>query len=270
MNKPHRLYIFTGKGGVGKTILAKSFTRYLQKQQINAVYLTFASSALGEETTQNRLEEIDGIKHLALDLDKSAENYIEKKLGSRMVASWVIKTPFFKALVNMIPGFNYLIYLGQALELLEKDKSLVFVLDSPASGHAVTMIEATSNFGQIFGSGLVFEDTNKMLNRLNDPHYAKVVIAALPSQMSWQESIELKASLKERTPIEADIILNNCLTPLFRNKENIPYNLHEKLGFEERLIEDQKEVIKAIIPHSLQQTPEKIERDLLGSLSPLL
>jgi len=270
MNKPHRLYIFTGKGGVGKTVLAKAFTRYLQNQNINAVYLTFATSELGEVKTQNRVVEVDGIKHLALDLEKCAEGYIEKKLGSKMVASWIVKTPFFRALVNMIPGFNYLIYLGQALELLEADKSLVFVLDSPASGHAVTMIEATSNFGQIFGTGLVFEDTNKMLSRLNDPHYAKVVIAALPSQMSWQESIELKTSLGERTPISCDIVLNNSLTPLFKNQDNIPHNLQEKLSFEESLIREQKKVIKAIIPHSLQQTPEKIERDLLGSLSPLL
>ncbi|MFA7614398.1 MAG: hypothetical protein WCY48_09190, partial [Candidatus Caldatribacteriota bacterium] len=105
---------------------------------------------------------------------------------------------------------------------------------------------------------------------LNDPHYAKVVIAALPSQMSWQESIELKTSLGERTPISCDIVLNNSLTPLFKNQDNIPHNLQEKLSFEESLIREQKEVIKAIIPHSLQQTPEKIERDLLGSLSPLL
>lgn len=270
MNKPHRLYIFTGKGGVGKTILAKSFTRYLQDQNINAVYLTFATSELGEARTQNQIEEEDGIKHLALDLEKCAEGYIEKKLGSKMVASWIVKTPFFRALVNMIPGFNYLIYLGQALEFLEADKSKVFVLDSPASGHAVTMIEATGNFGQIFGTGLVFEDTSKMLSRLNDPQFAKVVIAALPSQMSWQESIELKTSLRDRTPISCDIVLNNALTPLFNNKDNIPHNLHEKLSFEESLIREQKEVIKAIIPHSLQQTPENIERDLLGSLSPLL
>src|SRR5690606_32382499 len=152
--------------------LAKAFTRYLQEQKINATYLTFATSSLGDVSGNNSFEEVDGIKHLALDLEKSAQGYIEKKLGSKMVASWIVKTPFFRALVNMIPGFNYLIYLGQTLEMAEADESLVFVLDSPASGHALTMIEATSNFGQIFGSGLVFEDTNKMLSRLNDPDYA--------------------------------------------------------------------------------------------------
>lgn len=270
MTKPYRLYIFTGKGGVGKTTLAKAFTRYLQEQKINAIYLTFATSSLGDAPANNQVEEIDGIRHLALDLEKSAQGYIEKKLGSKMVASWIVKTPFFRALVNMIPGFNYLIYLGQTLELAELDKSLVFVLDSPASGHALTMIEATSNFGQIFGTGLVFEDTKKMLSRLNDPEYAKVVIAALPTQMSWQESVELKTSLAERTPIDCEIVLNNCLTPLFNQAEDLPRNLQEKLTYEENLINEQKEVITAIIPHSLQQSSSEIERDLLGRLSPLL
>lgn len=270
MNRPHRLYIFTGKGGVGKTTLAKAFTRYLNSKQINAIYLTFNSTSLSDENTHNEIEEIDGIKELSLDLEKSAKGYIEKKLGSKMVASWIIKTPFFRALINMIPGFNYLIYLGQTLEMAEADKSLVFVLDSPASGHALTMIEATSNFGQIFGKGLIFEDTHKMLSRLNDPEYAKVIIAALPAQMSWQESLELQSSLKERTPIKSQIALNNCLSPLFAGDQDLVQNLQEKLNFEERLLQEHKDQIQAVIPHSLHHTDSEIQRDLLGSLSSLL
>ncbi len=270
MNKPHRLYIFTGKGGVGKTTLAQAFTRYLASQNFNAVYLTFATSSLGVEGSSNQIEMIDGIKQLSLDLEKSAQGYIEKKLNSAMIASWIMKTPFFRALVNMIPGFNYLIYLGQALELAERDSSLIFVLDSPASGHALTMMEATSNFGEIFGAGLVFEDTKKMLSRLNNPEYAKVVIASLPSLMSWQESMELKTSLKERSPIDCDIVLNNALTPIFKLGDELPLNLREKVKFEEQLIREQKDVIKAVIPHSMESSNLDIQRDLLGSLSTLI
>lgn len=269
MNKPHRLYIFTGKGGVGKTILAKAFTRYLISQDFNAIYLTFGSSSLDDEA-DNQIKEVEGIKELSLDLEQSAKGYIEKKLGSKMVASWIIKTPFFRALINMIPGFNYLVYLGHTLEMAEADKSLTFVLDSPASGHVLTMIEATSNFGQIFGKGLVFEDTKKMLTRLNDPEYTKVIIAALPTQMSWQESIELKSSLKERTPVKSEIILNNAISPLFAGESNLTPGLSEKLKFEEELIAQENEQIKAVIPHSLQYSDHEIQRDLLGSLSSLL
>ena len=37
----HRLYIFTGKGGVGKTSIAMAFTKYLVNKGINAKYNCF-------------------------------------------------------------------------------------------------------------------------------------------------------------------------------------------------------------------------------------
>jgi len=271
MNHLSRLYIFTGKGGVGKTTLSKAFVRYLLGQNKNAVYLTFQSQSLGENHKGTIERTVNGIKEISLDLEDSARTYIEKKLNSRMIASWIVKTPFFRALINMVPGFTYLIYLGKVLEMGVNDPSLIVVLDAPASGHALTMVESTTNFKQIFESGIIFEDTGKMLALLNDPTYTKIHIVSLPSLMSWQEAIELRSGLKERTPVSVNITVNNCLYPLVEHElEQLPEGLKNKMLNEKQLVEKNRDEMKCVLNHSLNHGNSLIESDLVGSLEKLV
>jgi len=268
---PRRLYIFTGKGGVGKTTLAKAFTRYLVENDHEAVYLTLQNSALGDNHSGNSEKIVNGIKEVSLDLEESARGYIEKRLNSKMISTWIVKTPFFRALINMTPGFNYLIFLGKMLQMGVDNPRLIIVMDAPASGHALTMVESTTNFQQIFESGVIFEDTMKMLNRLNDPTYTKMHVVSLPSLMSWQEAVELKAGLRERTPVDVDITVNNCLYPLLENDlEQLPQGLREKALNEKQLVEEHRSEMQCILPHSLNKNTLDIESDLVGSLSNLI
>lgn len=269
--KTRRLYIFTGKGGVGKSTLSKAFVRYLLEKGHEAVYLTFQNQSLGENHKGTSEKVINGIKEIALDLEDSARGYIERKLNSKMVASWIVKTPFFRALINMVPGFSYLIYLGKVLEMGRDNSRLIVVLDAPASGHALTMIEATTNFREIFQSGVIFDDTNKMLALLNDPTYTKINIVSLPSIMSWQEAIELRSGIRERSPIETAISLNNCLYPILKNHfEELPESLHQKAIYEKQLIEENFAEMQCVLPHSLKKDSLSVELDLVGSLSKLI
>lgn len=271
MKQPRRLYIFTGKGGVGKTTLSKAFVRDLIEHDHEAVYLTFQSQALGDNHIGTTDKIKNGIREISLDLEEAARGYIERRLNSKLIASWIVKTPFFRALINMMPGFAYLIYLGKILQMGDENPRLIIVLDAPASGHALTMVESTANFQQIFESGVIFEDTMKMLGRLNDPEYTKIHVVSLPSIMSWQEAIELKTGLAQRTPVDVDITVNNCLYPLLENKlDQLPQGLREKAKNEKQLVQEHQSEMRCILPHSLSKDALSIESDLVGSLSILI
>lgn len=270
-SKLHRLYIFTGKGGVGKTTLSKAFVQFLSEQNQKAAYLTFQNQSLGDSHSGNSDTQKHGIREISLDLEECARAYIEKRLNSKMISSWIVKTPFFRALINMVPGFSYLIYLGKVLELGKDNPGLIIVLDAPASGHALTMVESTTNFRQIFESGTIFDDTTKMLALLNNPEYTKINVVSLPSMMSWQEAIELKNGLGERTPVKVDIIVNNCLYSLVETElDKLPSGLKEKAMNEKKFIQEHQSEMRCILPHSLTENTELIQRELVGSLSKLI
>ena len=271
MKETRRLYIITGKGGVGKTTLSKAFAHYLVEHDHEVAYVTFQHQSLGETHSGPVERRVNGIREIYLDLEDAARGYIEKKLNSKLVASWIVKTPFFRALINMVPGFSYLIYLGKILEMQLQDPRLIVVLDAPASGHALTMVESTTNFKQIFESGIIFDDTAKMLSLLNDPTYTKIHIISLPSLMSWQEALELRSGIKDRTPVSVDISVNNCLFPLIEDRlQELPPGIRQKAINEKKLVEDNQDEMLCILSHSLGHDSASVESDLVGSISKLI
>ncbi len=273
MDSKIKLYIFTGKGGVGKTTLAYSFTRYLRSLGLNAKYVTFKNQSLSENhNDQTEMKTIHDVPNLLLDLEDTAKSYIEKKLKSSMVSGWIVKTPFFRALINMVPGFNYLIFLGRILEEIKHgENSPVIVLDAPASGHALTMMEATQNFAQIFESGTIFDDTKKMLAMLSDPAFTKINIVTLPTLMSWHEAMDLQAELNKRTPVTKSVVVNNCLCLAPMNEaESLPQALSQKIANERQLLEKEKDHFILALPHSLEANEDKIQQDILGNLEKLV
>jgi len=72
MSAHQRLYIFTGKGGVGKTTLAMAFTLYLKNQGINAKYNCF------HQTPEKSLQRELNLPSIEMQVDTSTETYIAK------------------------------------------------------------------------------------------------------------------------------------------------------------------------------------------------
>jgi anion-transporting ArsA/GET3 family ATPase len=255
MKKPCNLYLFTGKGGVGKTTLALSFAYFLKEKGYDVTYTSIASSNIGQNVipvTQHELCDKIGIKYLDLVINQCAEGYVAKKLNSKMVAGWVVKTPFFKALVNMIPGFSYLIFLGRMLEeIVKSDNKKIIIFDSPASGHALTLLESTQNFNEIFRSGVIFDDTNKMLDLIHSKDFMQINVVSILTEMSMTEGTELLESINKLKFENAMLIANNALAviPEISQEKNLPSFLKTKLEQENILFTEHQNIIKTKVPH---------------------
>jgi anion-transporting ArsA/GET3 family ATPase len=275
MSQYKKLYIFTGKGGVGKTTLAFSFAKSLQLKNKKVKYVYFKTGSLGENTkTEEQGEELAKqmqVDCIALELEECSRGYISKKMKSETIGKWVVKTPFFRALINMIPGFNYLIYLGRVLEYIHSDPELIVIMDSPSSGHALTMLEATHNFSEIFQSGIVFDDTKRMIDLMFGKNFLQVNIITLPTLMSVHESLDLDASLQKITPIQSKIICNNSYHGMQGISESeLPEFLHDKINNEQQVLSEFSQQISAFIPHCPSINTVQIVKDLVPSMDKLV
>ncbi len=266
MNQTKRLYIFTGKGGVGKTTLSLAFCRELEKQNKKYLYTYIQSNKLELKDTALGQSLPADIKNLELNLKDCSKGYIAKKLNSETIANWITKTPFYQSLINMIPGFSYVIYLGQLMELLEEDPELIIVLDSPSSGHTITMLEATKNFNQIFQSGLVFNDTQKMIERLESPDYVKINIICLPTLLAIHEGQELKKELLKLHSFNIQLLANNVLSSY--SDSALPEFLLTKIKNEEEALKEEPDIVR--IPYSSANTQDQILKDIVPMVQSLV
>lgn len=209
-----RLYLFTGKGGVGKTTLSLAFANHLKKKGLTPKLIFLSDSNLSENSQLDsfslkiqRYLESKNINSNFMHLNDTVENYIASRLKSKVLSKWICSTKFFQSIINIIPGFNFVIYLGKIMHDLENNPNEIFIIDGPASGHGQTLLHSVFKFREIFKSGILFKDCEKIAMQLSDPSFFKVNLISLPNIFSLNESKETYDNLKQL----ADFKMGECI-----------------------------------------------------------
>ena len=229
MNRP-RLYIVTGKGGVGKTTVSHAITKLLIDEGVKAQYSSF-----DQKTPLAILEE--NTPYFDTTPEKSSEIYIGLKLNSPVIAKWIMKAPFFNALFQVLPPLGHMILLGHIIKELEDNPNKTIVIDSPASGHSMSMLSALTNFKEIFGIGLLVEDIHRMTAFMRNPKLTKVIVNTIPTEMSLEEGKELEQFYKDWGIKNSQMLVNNSLS-----SGKMPFQSSE-------LIEKKKKIETSLISH---------------------
>ena len=246
-NPNHRLHIFTGKGGVGKTTLSLAFAKYLINNKKKVLY-----NAFDQEEPSDLCKVLD-IPCFNFSLKKSAEIYIAHKLNSKVLAAGIVRTPFFISLLQVLPGLGHLIMLGHIFYELKNDPELHIVMDSPPSGHALTMFESPRTFKDIFRSGLLVNDIESMLDFILDDATLKTTVVSLPTEMALQESLELVNTLHNYPLKNVSLIINNhiesCYEMIDTDKSELPPFLEKTIDMQRKVIKSSPVEIEATIPY---------------------
>jgi len=191
--------------------------------------------------------------------------YLELKLKSKTIAKWISESSFFKAIFHMLPSLEDMVLLGHLIYELNEDQSLVYVVDTPSSGHAFSLFESLDLWKNIFISGALIDDINMMKSFLKDHAKTIVYIASIASELSLQEADELK-EFTEKQKLNSQIILNNllCESPSLKvTKEKLPLFLSHKIEFEKSILEKNN---YSYIPHFFHPKSESIVLSIISEV----
>jgi anion-transporting ArsA/GET3 family ATPase len=118
------------------------------------------------------------------------------------------------------PGVKEILGVGKLCwEVREQNYDLI-VVDAEASGHIVSQIGAPKVIADLVQVGLVRDQTQWMLDILDDPLRTGVVVVTTPEEMPVTETIELLDRLRAETGAHASaVIANRVLPAIFTRRE---------------------------------------------------
>ncbi|MCX6125790.1 MAG: hypothetical protein NTV34_13740 [Proteobacteria bacterium] len=215
-----QLVFVTGKGGIGKSVMAASLARcaaasgqkVLLVQQAATDHLgpMFGRIGIGHEGR----EVLPGLMVVNFNAAGNFKDFIVKHLKHgalfESIAGNRVVLGFFKS----IPGFAELMLLGRlyyTLNLAPEKPDLVIV-DSYATGHFLSLMTTPQAVLQSGLAGPIMTETVKVNSFLKDESRCGILIVGVPEELVMNEMIESIPFLRARSPVQiAGIIFNRCL-----------------------------------------------------------
>ena len=210
-----RLVFVTGKGGVGKTSVASAFAllaarggrRVLvcEMDAKNALASAFDAAPLAFQP-----REIErNLWAMAMNTEDSLREYLRLFVKVPLLGKIGPLARTFDFVADAAPGVKEILAVGKLChEVRERHYDLV-VVDAEATGHIVAQVGAPKVIRDLVKVGLVRDQTEWMLELLQDTDVTAVAIVTTPEEMPVTETITLLDRLEPETGVEPTLLVAN-------------------------------------------------------------
>ena len=210
--QPDAGVIFTmGKGGVGKTAIARALAEGLH-QRGKRVHLTTTDPAFDRERFGSARR--DAFKVSCLDVEAETRAYVDGVLAdasglepaARQLMEEELRSPCTQE-VAIFRAFARLVAEGT---------NEFVIVDTAPTGHTLLLLDAAEAYHREVAraSGYVPEAVRQLLPRLREPSFAKVIIVTLPEATPVHEARALQADLIRAGIQPFAWVVNQSLLPL--------------------------------------------------------
>ena len=224
----HSLVVVTGKGGVGKSTVAAALGVAAARRGARTIVVEVAArgdvprllgvpdapGAHGERAVAERLD------HISIDPQHAMEDYLRQQLPVGALAPLLSRSRIFTALTAATPGMRELLTIGKVWELARQERGRrgeppydLVVLDAPATGHGLAMLQAPGTFASVARVGPVAKQGRAIASFLGDARRTAVVAVSTAEEMPVTETIELRGQLREQVGLDLSLVVVNAVVP---------------------------------------------------------
>lgn len=220
-----RFVLFSGKGGVGKTVISSAFalscarrgerTLLMELNVKDKVSSFFGSSNVGSDITEVE----DNLFAVNVSPDAALQEYGLMILRVKLIYKAVFENRIVRSFLKSIPGLNDLLMLGKAYyhaTEMNPQGSYVWdkvVVDAPATGHGLFFLQIPSVITGFINSGHMYEEARRIEDLLQDPSQTSINLVTLPEELPVNETLMMREELGERMGLEIGAVIANAVYP---------------------------------------------------------
>lgn len=141
----HRVVLFGGKGGVGKTTISAMGAQHFAKTRRVILFTTDPASNLDDLGLQLPIESLDAAKLWSRFLQQNLDAFLE--IGDR--GTYLDREELRRFFELSIPGADELMAWVRIGELAEENEDALIVVDTAPTGHTLRMLSSSSHFRQL-------------------------------------------------------------------------------------------------------------------------
>ncbi|RME16863.1 MAG: arsenical pump-driving ATPase [Bdellovibrio sp.] len=213
------LKIVTGKGGVGKSIVAAALALRAAKEGKKTLLVELGEPGflhfLFHHSPREGYQKVS--ENLYLDCwsgEGSLREYVHHWVRLQKVVSLFFDNPVMKSFIKTAPGLRELAIMGKFTSgIREWGPPLPFdevVMDSYSTGHFLSLLRAPRGIYEMIRSGPMGVQSRRIFEVLKGP-LTQYFLVALPEQMPVQEMKELDQTLQKEFQISAQMVINKWL-----------------------------------------------------------
>ena len=218
--------VVTGKGGVGKTIVACALARsraragdrvlLLELDARESLHRFLGCAPSGGDV----VTALDNLDVQNIRPRKVVDSLIEERVRPAWVARRVLASAIYEQFVQGAPGLREVAALGYARraargELGGRGLYDLVVLDAPATGHGVALLEAPRLLSRAVGTGPVAQLAREVAAMVADPSSCGLWAVSTAEGMAVRETLELDDALESGIGRPLDLLLLNRLLPVY-------------------------------------------------------
>ena len=219
-----RLVIVAGKGGVGKTTDAATIGEMAAASGAR-VLIVDVDGARGIATAFDqpdlRYDEIvlrhedaarsrGAVHGRRLTPDDALIEYLSDH-GMKRLAGRLVSTGALDVIATAAPGIKDILILGKVKQIVTTGDFDLVVLDTPASGHAITFLRSARTLVGTVTAGPIRRQAEEVLELLTDKDRCQVVLVTLAEETPVNEAIETAFLLEDHVGVALGPIVVNAV-----------------------------------------------------------